>query len=132
RSVKLPLYLCQSNQTGELVATKLAAELANPDVELKIETDSKYVIQILTTKKNQMEDNGYIGVSNGTLIKSTIASLRSRKGKTLFKWVKGQERNKKATEMAGKALDRNKASPIHLSVPPTLLATGAKLSTMTQ
>ncbi|THU83229.1 hypothetical protein K435DRAFT_689910, partial [Dendrothele bispora CBS 962.96] len=132
RSVKLPLYLCQSNQTGELVATKLAAELASPDVELKIETDSKYVIQMLTTKKNQMEDDGYIGVSNGALIRSTIASLRGRKGKTLFKWVKGQERNKKATEMARKALERNKASPIHLSVTPTLLVTGAKLSTMTQ
>ncbi|THU81372.1 hypothetical protein K435DRAFT_844759 [Dendrothele bispora CBS 962.96] len=121
-----------SNQTGELVATKLAAELANPDVELKIETDSKYVIQMLTTKKNQMEDDGYIGVSNGALIRSTIASLRGRKGKTLFKWVKGQEQNKKATEMARKALERNKASPIHLSVTPTLLVTGAKLSTMTQ
>ncbi|THU93283.1 hypothetical protein K435DRAFT_613767, partial [Dendrothele bispora CBS 962.96] len=30
RSAKLPLYIGQSNQNGELVATKLAAELADP------------------------------------------------------------------------------------------------------
>ncbi|THV00887.1 hypothetical protein K435DRAFT_931166, partial [Dendrothele bispora CBS 962.96] len=133
RSVKLPLYLGQSNQTGELVATKMAAELTDPDMELKIETDSSYVITMLTTKKNQKEDDGYIGMANGSaLIRSTITSLRGRKGKTLFKWVEGHERNKGAVEMARKALERDKASLIHLSATPTLQMTGVKLRVMTQ
>ncbi|THU77823.1 hypothetical protein K435DRAFT_576771, partial [Dendrothele bispora CBS 962.96] len=108
---------------------------ADQNLELRIETDSKYVITLLTSKKNQIEDNGYIGTANKALLRSTIASLRRRKYQTYFKWVKGHdghERNEGADEMARKALTKDKASPIHLSVAPTLLATGAKLSTMTQ
>ncbi|THU84122.1 ribonuclease H-like protein, partial [Dendrothele bispora CBS 962.96] len=136
RSAKLPLYLGQSNQTGELTAVKIAAELVDRNLELRIETDSKYVITLLTSKqRNQRENDGYIGTANKALLRGMIASLRRRQYKTYFKWVKGHdghERNEGADEMARKAVTKDKASPIHLSVAPTLLATGAKLSTMTQ
>ncbi|KAF5353162.1 hypothetical protein D9758_008711 [Tetrapyrgos nigripes] len=49
----------QSNQTGEVVAARGAVELAPPDADLTIETDSKYVQSQLTTNARKNEDRIY-------------------------------------------------------------------------
>ncbi|KAJ3924532.1 MAG: hypothetical protein NXY57DRAFT_969681 [Lentinula lateritia] len=84
RSAKLPQYVHQSNQTGEIVAVKIAAEVINSETAMTIETDSKYVLELLRNP-HKLEDKGFIDTSNAKLIQSTIASLRLRPTQTLLK-----------------------------------------------
>ncbi|KAJ4484642.1 hypothetical protein C8R41DRAFT_707486, partial [Lentinula lateritia] len=116
------------------VAVKIAAEVINPETAMTIETDSKYVLELLRNP-HKLEDKGFIDTSNAKLIQSTIASLRLRPTQTLLKWVKGHnghEWNEGADLLAKEAVRKEKASYINLHPPRTLHVTGAKLSTMTQ
>ncbi|KAJ3848778.1 hypothetical protein EV368DRAFT_23015, partial [Lentinula lateritia] len=133
RSSKLPRSIAQSNQTGKIVAAKIAAEVINP-LQLIVETDLKYVLGFLK-HAHELEDTGFIGTSNAELIKSTLASFGQRPTPTLLKWVKGHsghEQNKGADTMAKKVVEKERASYINLHPPCELYVTGAKLSAMTQ
>ncbi|THU86901.1 hypothetical protein K435DRAFT_682707, partial [Dendrothele bispora CBS 962.96] len=135
RSIKLPLYIAQSNQTGELVAAKMIANIAPPELELDIETDSKYVITVLNNSRKKNEDEGYITTAGKELVQSTVASFRQRRAMTCFGWVKGHaghERNEEVDKLAKIGLTQHRAHYINLTVPPSLCSTGAKLNTITQ
>ncbi|KAK0221507.1 hypothetical protein IW262DRAFT_1447889 [Armillaria fumosa] len=67
------------------------------------DTDSKYVINILTKSKQHLEDEGYIRVPNASLIHDTVTTLRERETETWFQWVKGHRGhpgNERANELA--------------------------------
>ncbi|KAF5345556.1 hypothetical protein D9758_012008 [Tetrapyrgos nigripes] len=135
RSIKLPLYILQSNQTGELVAVKVAAETTPPQLQLNIEMDSKYVLNLLTRDMRQHEDEGYTTTVNRALVQSTIASFCARTTLTCLKWVKGHAgniRNEGADDMAQSVLDKSRPSYINTNPPPALQVHGAKLKAMTQ
>jgi ribonuclease HI len=74
-SIRLPEPITQSNQTAEMIAAKVAPEIANP---LKLETDSKYVISHLTTSLRKME-----------IIRAMVAKYRMREATTTITWVEG-------------------------------------------
>ncbi|KAF5377136.1 hypothetical protein D9757_001831 [Collybiopsis confluens] len=134
RAIRLPNYLKNSNQTGELVGSQIAAITINPKLTLGLETDSMHVINTLKNAK-KIEDEGYENTPNGELVRSVIASFRGRKTPMYVKWVKGHaghERNEGADKMAREALEKNKVSFINLNPPNTLKITGAKLSKLTQ
>ncbi|KAJ3896995.1 hypothetical protein F5879DRAFT_761446, partial [Lentinula edodes] len=133
-SAKLPNYIPHSNQTGEIVAVKIVAEVKNPNTGMTIETDSKYILGLLKNA-HELEDTGFINTSNVQLVRNTIASLRLKPTQTLLKWVKGHSghgRNEGADTMAKEVVEKVKASYINLCFPPTLHVTGAKISAMTQ
>ncbi|KAF5357593.1 hypothetical protein D9758_007475 [Tetrapyrgos nigripes] len=135
RKIKLPLYIAQSNQTGELVAAKVAAETTPQYLQLNIETDSKYVLNLLTRDMKQHEDEGYTTTANPDLVQSTVASFRARTTLTHLKWVKGHAgnaRNEGADTLAKLALDKHRPSYINTTPMPTLQVHGAKLKSMTQ
>ncbi|KAK0421829.1 hypothetical protein EV421DRAFT_2012316 [Armillaria borealis] len=73
------------------------------------DTDSKYVINVLVKSKQRMEDEGYIGVPNATLIRDTVAALRERETETCFN-------------------ERDFVPQIN----PRLMITGARLQNMSQ
>ncbi|KAJ3738034.1 hypothetical protein EV360DRAFT_58497, partial [Lentinula raphanica] len=117
-----------------LVAAKVAAEIIDPRAELTVETDSKYVLNILK-EHQKLEDGGFIGVPHAKLAQNTIASFRLRPTQTRMIWVKGHnghERNEGADKLAGEAVKKDRASFVNLKIPPELLVTGAKLSSITQ
>jgi ribonuclease HI len=86
-AIKLPEVLEQSNQTAEMVAMKEVVRKAG-DMHLKIESDSKYTLDAVTKNRKKWEDQGYIGVSNKKLNKTTVAALWQRKQETKLRWVK--------------------------------------------
>jgi ribonuclease HI len=45
------------------------------NIPLLIKSDSYYVIKALTRHPKNMEDNGWLNVANGDLIKTTVAWL---------------------------------------------------------
>ncbi|KAL1740805.1 ribonuclease H-like domain-containing protein [Schizophyllum fasciatum] len=109
-SVRLPLNLEQSNQSGEMTAAKLALEKSPEDAKLLIETDSKWALGELTTWQRAHESTGYIEAANAELTKVTVARLRNRRTHTAFKWVKGHaghEANERADKLAGAAAERD-------------------------
>ncbi|KAG6887242.1 hypothetical protein C0992_013194, partial [Termitomyces sp. T32_za158] len=134
-SMRVPTHFTQSNQTGELLALKEAAEAAPGNANLRIELDSRYVIDRVTKNLKKDEDSRYIGVQNADLIKLTIARLRGRTTKSEVKWVKGHvghERNEGADKLAGEATKMPPPNNPDLTSHPTLRVTGAKLSKVTQ
>ncbi|KAF5381553.1 hypothetical protein D9615_005523 [Tricholomella constricta] len=134
-AIKLPLDMEQSNNSGEAAAILIAARNAPPNATLHIFSDSKIVIEGLTKNLNTWEDKGWIGISNRTILKATVAQLRARKGTTLFTKVKGHSGdvgNDGADALAKMGAMKNEADAIDLQILENFDLSGAKLSTMTQ
>ncbi len=83
------LNLLQTNQVGELLATRTLIKKVPRNKNLRDETDSKYVINVLIKSRQHLENEGYIGTSNAELIQDTITHLREREMETFLQWVKG-------------------------------------------
>ena len=126
----------QSNQTGELMAVLEALKNNLPESNLKIVSDSKYVIDSLTKFAEEWEAHNWSKNQNGEFFKCITAWVRSRQGTTSLKWIKGHEGNegnegadKLAGEGAKKPLTIN---PELLRAPLHLTATSAKLASLEQ
>ena len=63
RILRIP-GLNQSNQVGEIAAVVVALEKLPNYIPLLIKTDSRYVIEGLTTHLKKWEDQGWIGIKN--------------------------------------------------------------------
>ncbi|KAG1732242.1 ribonuclease H-like protein, partial [Suillus paluster] len=123
------------NQIGELVAVLVALQSVSPLTPVKIVTDSKYVINGLTTHLNDWEDTDWIDVSNAPLFKAIAYQLRQRPTPTSFQWVKGHsgiKGNDKADRLAQNGAAKTETNAIDTYVPRNFDLQGAKLSCITQ
>ncbi|KAF9018689.1 hypothetical protein BDZ89DRAFT_959830 [Hymenopellis radicata] len=114
---------------------KELAEQVNRSARLHNDTDSQYVLKHLSTSRQKMEDRGYIGVPNGTILKTMVARMRQRKQVTTLNWVKGHnghEGNEMADLLAESGALQEEETEINMNIPPTLRVTGARLSTLSQ
>ena len=110
----------QSNQTGELMAVLLAVKDHPPNEDLHIVSDSKYVIEGLTTHVKKWEERNWLNIRHGDIFKCITAWLRWRSGKTSFQWVKGhngtkgnEEADSLANEGANKPMPEEPAELNH-------------------
>ena len=125
----------QSNQVGELVAVIAAISAVPPYQPLKIITDSKYVIEGLTTHLEDWENNGWIEIKNANLFKKAAHLLRLRTARTSFQWVKGHNGdngNEESDALAKKGATKQNPDLIDLEIPIEFDIQGAKLTTLTQ
>ncbi|KAJ7153557.1 hypothetical protein C8R43DRAFT_1187464 [Mycena crocata] len=128
KDIRIPTEVGRSNNDGEMVAIKEATESCSPDAPMTIHTDSR-----VNLKKN--EDTGFFLAENGKLLQKTVSSLRRRKARTIFKWVKahaGNPGNEAADELAGKGSARATPDEIDMKPNAAFLLPGAKLQAMTQ
>ena len=79
----------QSNQTGELTAVFLAVKRHDPAKDLRIISDSKYIIDGLTTNLKRWERRGWMDVSHSNLFRAIVAWAQRWTGNTYLQWVKG-------------------------------------------
>jgi ribonuclease HI len=124
-----------SNQVGEVIAIKEAAEIAPLNAPLKIFSDSKYAIEGLTKNLGKWQDEGFFTVSNGDVMELTVAKLRERKAETVLSWVKGHSGdagNEAADTLAGEGSRKPDEDVIVDTANAALLLPGAKLQAMTQ
>ncbi|KAG2063740.1 hypothetical protein BDR04DRAFT_1131021 [Suillus decipiens] len=120
KAIKVP-GTSHSNQIGELSAVLVALQLADILTPLKIVTDSKYVINGLTTHLTNWEDIGWIGIANTTLFKA-------RPAPTIFQWTKGHDGqlgNKRVDQLA-------KPDNIDTYIPRNFDIQGTKLTKISQ
>ena len=134
-SARVPHKL-QSNQTGELIAVLLAVKNHCPDGDLKILSDSRYVIDGLTKNRKRWEERNWIDTQHGDLFKCITAWMRWRKGTTTLEWVKGHsgiKGNEEADRLASEgALEPMPANGEHLVHPPIRTSSGAQLTKLEQ
>ncbi|KAF9494932.1 hypothetical protein BDN71DRAFT_1392542 [Pleurotus eryngii] len=107
----------------------------NEHANLQIESDSRYAINTLTKNLGNLEDIGYIGKSNKSLIQLTVAKIRESGGKTSFKWVKGHNGhtgNEAADILADEGARKEHGNDENIEIHQSLRLTGAKLSKITQ
>jgi ribonuclease HI len=124
----------QSNQTGEIMAVIAAANATPPFQPLEISTDSKYVINSLTTHLDQWESQGWIGIKNAPLFKKVAHLLRIRTAPTTFQWVKGHdgnEGNEGSDTLAKEGAMKNEEDNIDLMIPDEFDIQGPKLNALT-
>ncbi|KAJ7930883.1 hypothetical protein B0H13DRAFT_1858393 [Mycena leptocephala] len=126
RAIRIPDYMGPSNQVGEAIAIKEAAEIAPLNTPLRILSDSKYVIEGLTKNLQRWQDEGFFTVLNGDVMELTVAKLRERKAETVLSWVKGHSGD------AGNEADLLTGEVIVDTADAALLLPGAKLQAMTQ
>ena len=134
-SIRIPSEILQSNQTGEITAVAEAARTLDPELQLYNLSDSRLTINEATTLQKKHEDTGYIGIANAPSIRAMVSNLRQRRAHTFFKWVKGHkghELNEGADTLAGLGAQKPSADEIDLTIPDTLLVTGAKLKLTNQ
>ncbi|TFK86289.1 RnaseH-domain-containing protein [Polyporus arcularius HHB13444] len=134
--VKVPVNLPQTNQVAEIYAVSVIAARAPPFAPLDIVSDSKYVINGLTSSLRGWEAKGWIGVANAMVIKDAVARLRSRSAVTTLQWVKGHSGsvgNDAADALAKQGAEAGEAGALQLPDPPKeYLLPGAKLHALTQ
>jgi ribonuclease HI/exonuclease III len=134
RAMRIPGEV-QSNQVGELAAVIVAAEQTPASWPLKIYTDSKYVIEGLTTHLSTWEDQGWIGIQNAQLFKRAAYLLKRRSAPTSFQWVKGHEGNQgneESDRLAREGVNKQEPDELNLKVPIEYDIQGAKLKALTQ
>ncbi|KAJ4501346.1 hypothetical protein C8R41DRAFT_892509 [Lentinula lateritia] len=134
-TIRLPNNIKQSNQSAEIIAIKEAVDITDAERDLIIHSDSKTMIQGLTTHLQKWEDTGFMGKSNAHEIQATVASLRKRKAPTTLHWVKGHaglEGNERADNLAMEGRLKETADEIDLTIDPDTRITGAKLKCIMQ
>ncbi|KAH9071067.1 hypothetical protein EDB83DRAFT_2221492 [Lactarius deliciosus] len=125
----------QSNQVGEIAAVIVAVEKLPNFCPLIIKTDSKYVIDGLTTHLKTWEDNGWIGIKNAEFFKRAAYLLKRRTAPTWLSWVKGHAGilgNEESDKLAKEGADKRDADALSLSIPVIFDIQGAKLETLSQ
>lgn len=125
----------QSNQIGEITAAIAAIESIPSSWPLKIVTDSKYLIEGLTTHLKPWEDQGWIGIKNTPFFKRAAYLLRRRTATTTFQWVKGHEGNQgneESDRLAKEGMGKDEPDALELSIPKNFDPQGAKLAVLTQ
>jgi exonuclease III len=75
RSIRIPDELVQSNQTGEIIAIKEAAENFPKDIKLLLISDSKMALDGLNKYRERWEDRGWIGIENGLELQAMFARV---------------------------------------------------------
>jgi ribonuclease HI/exonuclease III len=135
RSIRVPIR-AQSNQTGELIAVLIAVRENASEDNLRIISDSKYVIDGLTKHARRWENKNWAGNQHGPLFRCITAWIRWRKGTTTLRWTKGHNGdrgNEGADKLAGEGAKKPfYEDPGTLIAPPGLTARGAKLSELEQ
>ena len=134
RTIKIP-GPNQSNQVGEIAAVVVALEKLLNYIPLTIKTDSRYVIDGITTHLKKWEDQGWIGIKNKEWFKRAAYLLRKRTAPTRFQWVKGhsgETGNEQSDHLAKLGANREDVDEISLNVPDHFDLQGAKLAGITQ
>jgi ribonuclease HI len=134
KAIKIPGDT-HSNQIGEIVAVIAAVEATPPFQPLKIVTDSKYVIEGLTTHLKTWEDQGWINIKNAPYLRKAAFLLKRRTAETYFQWVKGHDGNhgnEACDQLAKEGANKLEPDIISLDIPKEFNLQGAKLSTLTQ
>ena len=124
-----------SNQIGELVAVIAAVQNLPIYAPLEIHSDSKYVIDGLTTYLPHWENIGWINVQNAAFFQKAAHLLRRRTATTHLKWVKGHSGNpgnEASDKLAKEGAEKRQPDDLDLQIPNEFAPQGAKLSSMTQ
>ncbi|KDQ33712.1 hypothetical protein PLEOSDRAFT_1031451 [Pleurotus ostreatus PC15] len=136
RAVRVPRRWTQTNQTGEMTAVLEAVKNNQGLGNLEIESDSRYAINSLTKNLANLENTGYIGKANKTLIRLTVAKIRESNGTTHFKWIKGHNGhagNEAADKLADEGARKEPNDPDEEeNIAGEVRLTGARLSNLTQ
>lgn len=109
----------QSNNIGELIGIIKAVDTVTPFTPLDIITDSKCVMDGVTTNLQDWEEKGWIGVENSKQFRALVAKLRARGALTRFKWIKGHSGdpgNKAADKLAGEGARKEIFDEINLEI----------------
>jgi len=125
----------QSNQVGEVAAVIATLEIVPPYQPAKIITDSKYVIEGLTTHLESWENNGWIGIKNAKLFRKAAHLMRYRSVRTTLQWVKGHngvQGNEGSNTLAKQGANKQTPNPLNLEIPKDFDIQGANLPTLTQ
>jgi len=134
RALRIPGE-AQSNQVGEIAAVIAAMEMVPPFQPVKIYTDSKYVIDGLTTHLESWENDGWINIKNARLFRKAAHLMRHRSAKTTMQWVKGHDGNpgnEASDALAKQGANKRHPDPLNLNIPEEFDIRGAKLPTLTQ
>ncbi|KAH9038651.1 hypothetical protein EDB83DRAFT_2228483 [Lactarius deliciosus] len=133
-SIKIP-GPNQSNQVGEIAAVIVALERLPNFCPIVIKTDSKYIIEGLTTHLKSWEDRGWIEIKNAEFFKRAAFLLRRRTAPTWLSWVKGHTGitgNEESDKLAKAGAEKRENDALTLTVPQEFDIQGAKLETLTQ
>ena len=126
----------QSNQTGELLAVLMAVKNHPPNEDLKIISDSKYVVLGLTKHGKRWESRDWIDSQHGKIFKCITAWVRWRNGNTYIAWTKGHngtKGNEEADRLACEgARQLTRDSTFSLEAPQNLTTSGATISKLEQ
>ena len=118
------------------MAVLLAVKNHDPHGDLRLISDSKYIIEGLTKHLQRWEQRGWTGVTNGEIFKTIITWIRWRKGRTYLRWTRGHSGtlgNEEADRLTGEgARLPNVPNGGNLALPPGETSPGATLAKLEQ
>jgi hypothetical protein len=100
-----------------------------------IASDSKYIIDSLTTHLEEWENKGWTEVKNAIFFKKAAYLLRKRSATTCFQWVKGHAGtigNEQSDLLAKQGAIKDDNDHLDLEIPKEFDLQGARLASLTQ
>ncbi|KAF5334198.1 hypothetical protein D9611_014502 [Ephemerocybe angulata] len=125
----------RSNNVGELVAILSAVQAHANDGRLRVVSDSKYVLNIMTKHAQRWLDAGFIGVANKPIVRALIGELMHAKAVVYTKKVKGHSGdvgNDGADVLANEGAGKDQPDRVDLSRGEELEKIGAATHALTQ
>ncbi|KAI0737441.1 hypothetical protein C8Q80DRAFT_1222881 [Daedaleopsis nitida] len=89
----------------------------------------------LTKWVRDHEDEGYALQQNSSLLRALVATLRGRKARTYFRWIKGHDghpRNEGADRLAGEGARKDDTDEVNCNIRASLSVSGCRLSKISQ
>ena len=125
----------QSNQVGKIAAVIAALETIPPYQPVRILTDSKYVIEGLTSHLESWENDRWINIKNAQWFRKVVHLIRYRSAKTSMQWVKGHsgdQGNEGSDALAKQEANKQRPDSLNLEILKDFDIQGAKLPMLMQ
>ena len=133
RSIRIPGKGVTNNE-AELTAIMEAVKM-NCTAKMTIRSDSKMVLDGIIKNHKNWEDNDWLDIENRKKWEELLYRLRQRRGPTVFRWVKGhdkEEGNEMADKLAEEGTRKVQEDVITYFKDKKFTVRGARLSEMTQ
>jgi len=123
----------QTKEAGEYQAILETLSQTPDQARLHLNVTLAHVKDMLTSHLPRNEDNDWIDIPNDKILRTIVATLHARKGRTVIGKIQDQVVRLKTRDLAkaSLALDDQEEWP-HLEPPEAFLVTGVRLSQATQ
>ncbi|KAJ7592090.1 hypothetical protein C8J56DRAFT_780771 [Mycena floridula] len=135
RAIRVPTELPQTTYSARLTALLMAVQICPLTVPLIVRVDSLPFAKILSSRLEEWENIGFVGMGNRLLLQALAARVHERTAKTALRYTEAHEnplKSQEVNELADEGSRKRLPDQIDWSASITYRRPGVKLMCLTQ